>query len=190
MTFNLAFPLPFRAVRRVGIAACAIAALSAAAPVPASADAGTDFLAAISGSFKGRGVVRESADKAPENVICQLTSTLARDGTLLKNSGKCAGAQAKIKVAGSLGYLANTGQLTGSLLTTGSQDGTTKSTGKPTGSGATFTTVTFDNRQTVIARGKVTITLKGKSSYRLVVSVTEVSSGKTFTAADFTFNRR
>ena len=173
------------------LAGAALATLLAIAPAGAAlADSGTELLAALAGNWTARGMVRESAASAAEAVVCRTSSSLARQGTQLKNTGKCAGAQAKVNVAGALSYSTATGLLTGNLLTTGDGQGSTSTTGRPSSTGVQLKTVSSDARGAVVARGTVDIALTGDTSYTLRVVLTEAASGKRYTAADMTFTRR
>ncbi len=184
MKSRIAFP-------RIALAVALAAALASLTPArPALADPGDALLASLSGIWKGVGTIREGADRAAERIRCRTTGTLERNGTILKNSGQCAGTQAKVNVAGTLSYSPETGLLTGNLLATSSRDGTTSSRGRATDRGARLSTVTTDARGTVVARGAVTITLSGVNRYTLQVDVTEATSGKRYRAADLTFIRR
>lgn len=182
---------PVSSAFRRRLPAMALATLLTIPPAGAAlADSGTDLLAALAGNWTARGMVRESAGSAAEAVVCRTSSRLARQGTQLKNTGKCAGTQAKVKVAGSLSYSTATGLITGNLLTTGDGQGSTSTTGRPSSSGVRLKTVTSDARGTVVARGTVDISLGGANRYTLRVVLSETTSGKRYTAADMTFTRR
>ena len=157
---------------------------------PASADAASAFLDALNGSWKGRGTVQNKADSKPEAVICRIKNNRSGSGRKLASSGICAGAQAKANIAGRLSYSADTGLFTGRLLSTGTDDGATNSSGTVTGSTLSLKTVRFDKRQNVIARGVVRITASGGNRFVIESTETEVRTNRRFQSARITFERR
>ncbi|MCC2110961.1 MAG: hypothetical protein KDJ16_02895 [Hyphomicrobiales bacterium] len=170
--------------------AMALAMLFAAPAIDTvRADAATDFLAALSGSWKGRGVARQGVDAAEEAILCRITSKLGGDGTKLTNSGNCAAAQTKIKIGGELRYSAATATFIGNLLTTGGDAGSSNSSGRLAGSSLRLKTTNFDTTGKVTARGVVVITPSGGNRYVIEADVTDVATGKTYRAAKITFSR-
>lgn len=167
------------------LALTAILALSPAETV--RADAATDFLKTLSGSWKGRGTARQGADAADEAILCRITSTLR--GVKLSNSGNCAAAQTKIKVAGALRYSAATGKFIGNLLATGTDGSSSSSTGRLSGKSLRLKTTSSDTTGRVVTRGVVTIRLSGAKRYVIEASMTDVATGRTYRAAKITFTR-
>lgn len=171
--------------RAAALALAAILALSTGDTV--RADAATDFLKTLSGSWKGRGTARQGADAADEAILCRITSTLS--GAKLTNSGSCAAAQTRIKVAGALRYSAATGTFIGNLLATGTDGSSSSSSGRLAGDSLRLKTTNSDTTGKVVTRGVVVIRLSGSGRYQIEASLTDVASGRTYRAAKITFTR-
>jgi len=178
-----------RISRRITRLGAAFILLSFTQMPTASADAGTEFLKALSGKWKGRGTVQNTADSKPEAVACSIGNTLAGSNKVT-SSGACAGAQAKAKVAGTLTYNPQSGGFSGRLLSTGSGEGTSTSRGTLSGKSLRLQTVRFDNRQNVIARGSVRISLQGNDTLVIVSDETEVKTNRRFTSGNITLKRQ
>lgn len=169
----------------------AVAAMIAATPAgPSLADAGTDFLQQLAGTWKGRGVMQTKPDSEPEAVICRFTSRLSKNGRRIDNRGQCAGAQAKVNVAGSLSYNPSTGKFTGRMLSTGSKDDESTSSGSLAGNSLRMKIVRFDTRQIVISRGTVVVTPTGGDGLTLEATETMADTEQTFISSHLKLRRR
>ncbi|MCW2306472.1 DUF3617 domain-containing protein [Rhodobium gokarnense] len=155
---------------------------------PALADAGTDFLAAIAGAWQGRGTAQTKVESEPEAIICRIESALSDSGRKISNSGACAGAQGKAKIAGSLSYNPDTRLFTGRFISTGDGDGTATSSGALAGNTLRLKTVRYDSRQNVTSRGVVTITPEG-SGFTIEAVETDVATGQSFSSLKVSFSR-
>ncbi len=170
--------------------------LAVAAPVfvlPAGkslADAGTEFLQQLAGTWKGRGIMQTKPEAKPEAVICRFKSRLSQNGRRIENSGQCAGAQAKVKVAGYLSYNAATGKFTGRMLSTGSKDDESSSSGSLAGNSLRMKIVRFDTRQNVISRGTVVVTPTENAGLTLEATETMAHTNRTFVSSHLKLRRR
>ena len=156
---------------------------------PSFADSGTDFLKTLVGEWKGRGVMQAKPGSKPEAVICQFKSRLSQNGRRINNSGFCAGAQAKANVSGSLSYNPSTRKFTGQMLSTGSEEGRSTSTGVLSGKTLSLRTVRFDNRQKVLSRGVVRVVVSGRS-ISLRTTETMAATKKRYTSTRLNLKRR
>jgi hypothetical protein len=131
-------------------------------PQVAWADAGTDFIAKLQGSWSGAGTIRVSANDAPAATRCALQAR--GGGASLQISGSCDGAARGANLSVSLNWVAATQQFTGTF-SGAAESGSASLYGRLNGSTLSLA-VTSSNG----GRSSMTLTLQGSKGARLSVS--------------------
>ena len=179
---------------RLPYSKCAVIASAMAAICIASPGLAKDPVAVLKqldGTWKGRGLGRQSLESGTEKALCQIKSAFDEDTAILTTSGHCATAKAKIKIHGELKYHARTETYIGDLFSRfGDDGGKTSSNGKLVGKSIVLKTTNSDAQGKVKYRGRVTITPVNSKSYKVSTKLTDVVAEKSFVGADLTFQKK
>ena len=180
------FRLPF--LKSV-IIASAMVSVCVAGPVLAKDPVAV--LKQLDGSWKGRGLGRQSLESGTEKALCQIRSEFDEATSVLTTSGHCATAKAKIKIHGELKYHAETESYIGDLFSRfGDDGGKTTSNGKLVGKSIVLKTTNSDDLGKIRYRGRVTITPLNSKRYKVASKLTDVAAEKSFEAAELIFTKK
>lgn len=141
-----------------GLSALAVAALlSAPVSTPARADAASDFLKGLEGSYRGRGSAIMPGREKSERITCQVTNNY--EGSALVVNGECASTQGKTSVSGRLSHAGD--KVTGSFINAVRGASMTKSSGKISGGRLTISSSFVENGTGRLARTQQVIRKSG-----------------------------
>lgn len=132
------------------------------APQLAHADAGTEFVARLNGSWSGAGTIRTAANEPPGATRCVLRAS--GGGASVQIAGRCDGAARNANLSVSLHWVAATQQFTGSF-SGGAEAGSANLYGRLNGSALSLNVTSANG-----GRSTMTLSLQGKSGARLSVT--------------------
>jgi hypothetical protein len=162
------------------IAAGAFAAgMIAFAPTPAPA-AGDPILSQLAGNWIGRGMVKQSANGAAEQVYCKIANKLVNNGTAIEQKGRCAIATNSGAITGKISASAG-GSYSGTLDTFNTK-GPAKIAGKAASNTINFSAEFVDRKTNRPTKATIKLVV-ADGKYRLVSN----AANDAFVASDITF---
>ena len=166
---------------------CMVTLMFAGITSTAMAEQPATFLKSLSGTWRGSGSIYISKNSQKTPVRCKITSTLNEAKRKLINKGRCATAQRKTRISGSIGYLATGNQLTGSYINALGDYTVTQSSGMVKGRIMTLHT-TFNNRS-VSKISRTRNVVKRVSKRKFTVTVYEKIDGSFKRRGSITFTK-
>jgi hypothetical protein len=127
------------------------------------------FLKSLSGTWRGSGSVYISDKSKNSPVRCKITSTLNEAKKRLSNKGRCATAQKKTRISGSIGYESSGNKLTGSYINAIGDFAVTSSSGSISGSRLTLYTSFQNQAVSKITRTRNVVTRVSKRKFIVVL---------------------
>lgn len=135
----------------------------------ARAESTQDFLKSLSGTWRGSGSVYISEKSKNAPVRCKITSTLNEQRKKLRNRGRCATAQRKTRVSGSIGYSATDKKLTGSYFNALGDFTITGSSGSLSGSTMTLITTVQKKQSGKVSRIRNVVRRVSKRKFKIAI---------------------
>ena len=173
-------------------AACLLAVALAVvgdASAPARAQAGgADLLKAMSGTWKGRGTVRESPRAAAEPVSCRYEGKLADSGLSLRITYVCLGVEFKFDATGALTFEPGSGRFT-VTLTTPAANRRAEGSGRANGAGIELDLRGRHPETGAEVTSRLTMSMAGATRLVNVLRSTDPETGKSFQVFSATFGR-
>ncbi len=127
------------------------------------------FLKSLSGTWRGSGSIYVSEKSKNTPVRCKITSTLDEAKKRLINKGRCATAQKKTRVSGSIGYSSSGNKLTGSYFNALGEFVVTSNSGSISGTKMTLHTTFRNKTVSKIARTRNVVRRVSKRKFTVVV---------------------
>ncbi len=164
-----------------------VLALMLAIPLPASAETSEGFMKSLSGSWRGKGTVSISKKSKITPIRCKVTSRLNQIGKTLHNKGRCATAQRKIRISGTIGYSAKGNKVSGSYLGSFGDIVVTASSGVVKGNQLTLNTTFNSKSVSKVSRSRNVI--RRISSRKFTVTLYEKDGGSYKYRGKITFSK-
>ncbi len=152
----------------------------------AAAEPPDRFLKSMAGTWRGKGTayISEKAKKTP--VRCKITSTFNAKKRQLSNKGRCATAQKKARVSGSIRYSA-TGKLSGSYISAFGDTRMTGSTGSISGTTLILYSTFVDNSINKVS--KIRNVIRRLSKRKFSVTIYEKTGSTYIRRGSITFTK-
>ena len=145
------------------------------------------FLSSLQGEWRGRGTVRISSAKKKTRVSCVIKSVLKKSSRQLVNTGRCATAQGKSRVSGTLKYSKDGEKLDGVFFSSTDGVKVTRSSGVISGNTMVLTANLLEVSIGKISKSRSTIKRFGKNKYTLSISIFE--NGKWSSSGSISFKK-
>jgi len=157
------------------------------ASAPVSAQSPGVFLKTMAGAWRGTGTayISDKAKNAP--VRCKITSTFDAAKRQLSNKGRCATAQKRSRVSGSISYSATGNKLSGSYISSFGDTKMTSSTGSIAGNTLTIYSTFVDNSVSRISR--IRNVIQRVSGRKFIVTVYEKTGDSYIRRGKITFTK-
>lgn len=170
--------------------ACLCVAALAFGPVnPVRAQAGgADLLKAMSGVWKGRGVVRKSPAAAAEPVSCRYDGKLSGDGLGLRIAYVCLGIEFKFDAVGALAFEPGSQRFT-MTLTTAAANRRAEGSGRASGSGIELDLKGRHPETGAEVSSHLTLSMSGSRQLINVLRSTDPDTGRNFQVFKMNFSR-
>ncbi len=144
------------------------------------------FLKKLSGTWKGRGILRRKLSANKEPVSCRLDGAL--QGSKLNLAYICLGVDVRFESKGFLVYKAATNQYTGTWYTSG-QDAEARVNGTKNGNRLNLTLTGKHPKTSKPMNSKLVISLKSAARLVNTIRMRDEKTGKTFEVFAVTFSR-
>ncbi len=151
------------------------------------AESPADFLKNMSGTWRGSGSIYISEKSKNSPLRCKITSVLDEVKKKLINEGKCATAQKKSRVTGSINYSDSDNKLTGSYFNALGDFVVTKSYGVVSGPVMTLHTTFLNEAIGKVSRVRNVVTQISDTEYR--VDIFEKTKGTYEPRGSITFTK-
>ncbi len=145
-------------------------------PGLARAETAESFLKGMSGTWRGSGTMHVSEKSKKSPVRCKITSTFDAKAHVLRNKGRCATAQRKAIVSGSIRFSPGSNALSGSYIRSFGDLAMTKSSGAVGGGKLVLNSTFIEKGSNRLIRTKSVI--KRLSARKFVVTIFEKINGR------------